>query len=256
MTAERRGFGSWARRGLRAGIVFVGAYLLIAYLILPRFWEELDKKDDVDHASPTESAPGFAYNDEGGRAGPINVELVGDREQLIRALVAAGWRPAEPITFESSVAIVKSVVFDRPDPTAPVSNLYLFDRKQALAFEREVGSSADRRHHNRWWLNDMADSVGRPIWYGAASMDARAGLSRRTGQVTHLISPDLDSERDFLMESLQRAGRLERQYEVMGVGPIQDGHNAEGSRYHTDGMRSVGVLVADSAREDAAAPPE
>lgn len=245
MVAQGRGFERRVRRGIAVGIAIIGAYLLIAYVLLPVLWKEHDERHDPPRASTSESAPEFTRNEVGDEAGPINLEMIGDREELVRAMVAAGWQPADPITFKSSVEIVKSVVFDRPDPNAPVSSLYLFGRKQDLAFEKEVGSSANRRHHNRWWLSDVTYTDGRPIWYGAASMDARAGLSRRTGQVTHLISPDLDAERDFVMESLQEAGQLERQDQVTGVGPIQDGHNAEGSRYYTDGMRSVGILEVD-----------
>jgi len=56
-------------------------------------------------------------------------------------MTAAGWFPADPITFKSSVRIAVDSVFRKPDVNAPVSNLYLFDRKQALAFEQPVGVS-------------------------------------------------------------------------------------------------------------------
>lgn len=244
-------------RWITTGAALIAAYLLIAYLILPEFWKKVEDERDADRAaSPAapDSSPSFAHDHDGRQAGPINLELVGDRDQLIHALLVSGWQPADPITFETSIGIARSVVLHRPDPDAPVSNLYLFGRRQDLAFEREVGSSANRRHHSRWWLSDVEADDDRPIWYGAASMDARAGLSRRTGQVTHLISPDIDAERDFLMESLEQAGQLLRQYEVMGVGPVEDGRNAEGSRYFTDGLRSVGILVVGRPNENAAQP--
>ena len=40
---------------------------------------------------------------------PINVGLIGTKEELIAAMLAAKWQPADPITFKSSVKLVKSV---------------------------------------------------------------------------------------------------------------------------------------------------
>ena len=48
------------------------------------------------------------------------------------------------------------------------------------------------------------------------------------------------------MADLQKSGQLEHQFQVMGIGPTQDGRNAGGDRYYTDGMMSVGVLATGS----------
>jgi hypothetical protein len=42
------------------------------------------------------------------------------------------------------------MVFKRPDDEAPVSTLYLFGRKEDLAFEKPVGGSPKERHHVRF----------------------------------------------------------------------------------------------------------
>ena len=123
-------------------------------------------------------------------------------------MLAAGWHPADPITLRTSLRIAESVVLHRPDPDAPVSALYLFGRKQDLAFEQDVGGSADERHHVRWWRVDTEDVDGRPLWIGDAAFDRGAGISHRTGQITHHIAPDIDAERDYLMAGLAQAGRL------------------------------------------------
>ena len=236
---SRSTFWRWTWAALTTGGVILATYLLIAYVALPLFWREREK-----HRHPALAAlPKVTYNADGIPGDPLNVGLVGHREQLVRAMLAAGWRPADPITFESSIKIAESVLFDRPDPDAPVSNLYAFGRKQDLAFEQEVGSSADRRHHVRWWQSKELDADGRPLWIGDATFDIAAGLSHLTGQITHHIAPDVDAQRDQLMADLRKAGQLQGQYQVMGVGPTQDGRNAGGDRYYTDGMLSVGVLL-------------
>ncbi len=229
----------WGARGLAAALAgVVAAYLLIAYLILPLLWRE----HESGHHPALDTAPKVTTNADGIPGDPINVGLVGSRPELVDAMLAAGWRPADPITFRTSLEIAESVVLDRPDPDAPVSNLYLFGRKQDLAFERDVGSSADRRHHVRWWQSDQPDAEGRPLWLGDATFDADSGLSRLTGQITHHIAPDIDAERDALIAGLAQAGQLARQYDWPGVGPTRDGRNAEGDRYETDGLMLVGVL--------------
>jgi hypothetical protein len=240
------------RSWLAAVVVFIALYLLVAYVILPLFWWK-HEEDGPGHPA-LNSVPKVTTNADGIPGDPLNVGLIGSREQLIRAMLAVHWRPADPITFDSSVEIAESVVFDRPDPDAPVSSLYVFGRKQDLAFEREVGSSADRRHHVRWWQSAELDAAGRPFWIGDASFDIGSGLSHLTGQITHHIDADVDAQRNQLMTDLSEAGQLERQYQVPGVGPTQDGRNAGGDRYYTDGMLSVGVLIATQTPAKTAKP--
>jgi len=125
---------------------------------------------------------------------------------VLRAFAAARWSPADPITLESSLAIALSVVMHDPDPDAPVSTLLLFDRKQDLAFEQDVGGSADQRNHVRFWRTEVHGNGGQPVWVGAATFDHGVGLSHTTGQITHHIGPDLDAERDRLMHDLDATG--------------------------------------------------
>ena len=232
----------WARDGLGVLAGVVAAYLLVAYLMLPLAWLEHEE----EHHPALDAAPKVTTNADGIPGDPINVGLVGTREELIGAMLAAGWYPADPITLRSSIGIAASVLLRRPDPDAPVSPLYLFGRKQDLAFEQEVGRSADRRHHVRWWLTDRTEG-GRPFWLGGASFDRDSGLSHLTGQITHHIDPDLDAQRDQLMASLAERGLLVRQFQLPGIGPTMNGRNAGGDRFYTDGMIDVGVLRAGDA---------
>jgi hypothetical protein len=82
----------------------------------------------------------------------------------------AGWFPADPITLASSVRIAADTVLHKSDDDAPVSNLFLFGRKQDLAFEQPVGGGPRQRHHVRFWLWDELYE-GRPGWFGAATFD-------------------------------------------------------------------------------------
>lgn len=221
--------------------VAIAGYVAIAYGILPLVWTAAEHT----HHPALDGLPKVTLNADGIPGDPLNVALVGDEAELVAAMLAALWHPADPITLQSSLKIAESVVFHRPDPDAPVSALYVFGRKQDLAFEQDVGGSADQRHHVRWWRAPTLDGAGRPLWIGDATFDRSAGLSHRTGQITHHIAPDIDAERDHLMATLAEAGRLAGRYQWPGIGATQHGRNAGGDLYVTDGEIAVGVLTAD-----------
>lgn len=231
----------WRRVALTAAGL-AATYLLLAYLVLPAAWTHYEKQPRLaGRPMVTRTAQGIPGD-------PLNVGLVGDRDDIARAMRAAGWYPADPLTLRSDAEIVGSVLLDRPDPTAPVSTLYLDGRREDLAYELPVGDNARHRHHVRLWHVMDKGAEDRPVWLGSATFDRRVGLSGYTGQVTHDIAPDIDAERDFLAETLVKAGMAESLYQISGVGPTLDGRNGEGSRYWTDGEIRMIVLVADGVR--------
>jgi hypothetical protein len=216
-------------------------YLVTAYMLAPELWWR------HEHHPGLARRPMVTTTASGIPGDPVNVGLVGDTRALVAAMHAAGWRPADPVTIRSALAIGLSVALDRPYPDAPVSPLYFEGRMQDLAFEKPVGGSADRRHHVRFWkaLDDVVD--GRPLHLGAASFDRGVGFSHLTGQITHHIAPDVDAERAFVMDGLADAGRLTARYFVPGSGATLAGRNGGGDRYVTDGDILVGLLIPDGA---------
>jgi hypothetical protein len=234
-----------ARRLVRALAVAIGAYLLAAYVVAPALWTH------YEHAPALETIPKVTTTGAGIPGDPLNVSLVGTEAEVLAAFAAARWTRPAPIDVRSSVDIAESVVLDRPDPTAPVSNLYLFGRREDLAFEQEVGTSARQRNHVRFWRSDERMD-GRPLWLGAATFDRGVGVSHRTGQITHHIGADVDAERDHVIADLEQAGQLRTVFQVTGVGLTLVGRNGGGDPYHTDGELDVGVLKAEGAPSHAA----
>ncbi|UVC09608.1 LssY C-terminal domain-containing protein [Rhizobium sp. TH2] len=222
--------------------VLLTVYLFLCYFIVPELWLFRDRTHVLDLSNMVTTTEQDIPGD------PINVGLIGTREQVIRAFAAAGWDPADKITLRSSIEIGLSVVLDRPDLDAPVSALLFEGRKQDLAFEKPVGKSADERHHVRFWKTTTSGSDGRPLWLGSASFDRGVGLSHDTGQITHHIGPDLDAERQLVIDDLQEAGQISRTYEQPGIGATQAGRNGGGDPYFTDGRVRVGVLRPDTVR--------
>ena len=231
---------SRARRALRAIVLAVGVYLVLAFLVLPAFWRH------YEHLPTMQTLPKYTRTTSGLQGDALNVGLIGTQAQVERAFLAAGWRPAASLGLESDLRIGASVLLDRPDPTAPVSTLLLWDRKQDLAFEQQVGSSARQRNHVRFWRSELSAEGGRPVWVGAATRDQGVEFGR-TARITHRIAPDIDDERDMLVDDLEAAGQVTRIFAVTGIGPTLDGRNGGGDRYYTDGELYVAVLAIDES---------
>lgn len=217
-------------------VLLIAAYLLIAYFLVPEMWILRDE------GRIAEFGPMVTTTEQDIPGDPINVGLVGTKEEVIRAFSAAGWDPADKITLKTSAEIGLSVVLDRPDLDAPVSPLKFEGRKQDLAFELAVGKSADERNHVRFWMTKEVAEDGRPIWLGSASFDRGVGFSHDTGQITHHIGPNVDAERDLTIGDLMKAGQLSSTYEIAGVGATKTGRNGGGDPYFTDGKALVGVI--------------
>jgi len=174
---------------------------------------------------------------------PINVALVASEEELHLAMRAAKWIPADPVTLKSSLRIATDIVVHRPYADAPVSPLYLWGRKQDLAFEQPLGNSPKRRHHVRFWRSKTMDKDGRPLWLGAATLDTSVGLSHETIRITHHIGADIDAERDKIIDDIRQAGRLRDMYWIADFQEELTGKNGGGDPYHTDGRLAVGVVM-------------
>lgn len=219
----------------------VASYWVAAYVLFP--WLEGEKArrhpDLLDGDRLTHTAKGMPGD-------PLNVALVGSSQDVNRAMSAAGWKPADPLGFRSDMKIAVDTVIDRPDATAPVSDLFLYGRKEDLAFEKPVGHSPRERHHVRFWRSEKADD-GRPVWFGAATHDVGVELSRTTGQVTHRIAPNLDAERDLLLGDFTTAKQVADLRWIEGFHKELQGRNGGGDPWQTDGRLPVVTLAPTSS---------
>jgi hypothetical protein len=196
------------------------------------------------HKHPAlDDVPGITETTLGIPGDPINVALIGTKQDVERILRAAKWYPADPLGLRSDVKIAADTVLERPYDEAPVSSLYLFGRKEDLAFEKPVGDNPRQRNHVRFWKSEKLDPDGRPVWLGSATYDERVGLSHTTGEITHHIAPDVDAERDRLFKDLAGTGDLSETYVVNDFHKVREGKNGGGDPWHTDGNLRVGVIA-------------
>lgn len=223
--------------------VVLAVWAVAAYLLIPRLWKRHYRR----HSSDT---PRITHTSDGHPGDPVNVTIEGEEAELLEAMKAAGWDPADPITLHSSLRIAIDSVLRHPDVDAPVSALFLYGRKQDFAFEQPIGNSPRQRHHVRFWQHERRDG-GRPVWVGSATFDDRVGLSHTTGQITHHIGPDVDAERDLIMTGLENAGWVQEESYEEGFHQNREGRNGGGDPWQTDGRLGVVVLRPDAANRQA-----
>src|SRR5215831_6331445 len=181
----------WWKKIAIGGLAVLLVYLAIAYIIMPFGWKRYARRHPA-----LEDIPKITHTGSGIPGDPLNVALIGTETDVKRIMLAAKWYPADPLTLKRCLEIAGATVLRRTYDDAPVSNVFVWGRKQDLAFEQPVGHDPRKRHHARFWRSEKVDLDGRPLWAGAGTYDERVSLSHTTGQITHHIAADVDTERD------------------------------------------------------------
>ena len=181
-----------------------------------------------------QAVPRHVQNEDGKPGDPVNLIIEGNRAQIQETFKRAGWIEADPLNLWSSIKMVFCTLFGRPYDSAPVSSLYLGSDKhpQDLAFERPTTTTKER-DHVRLWDTGKQDATGQEVWIASATKDVGIEMNKRDFGPTHRISPNVDHERDLVVQTLTRAGAQEAGVWDRG---LLTGINGEGDRYWTDGQ--------------------
>lgn len=195
-------------------------------------------------AQRLEEMPAATTNAKGIRGGdPVNLIVMGEFDTLLSAFTAR-WDESETITLATCWKTVKAFLFGAEYRYSPVSPLHLFGRSQDIALQR-IRSSINERLHLRLWLTPLRFSE-RPVWVGQISRDIGVRFTTQVWNLTtHRVDPNVDESRDYVVEDLLRAERVDAVAYVDGVGqcsPDQPKHNLTGDPYFTDGKRAVIAL--------------
>lgn len=196
-------------------------------------------------APPWNGLPMRTVTHAGVAGDPVNVGFEGSRAAILSAFHAIGWLQADPLSANNDLRLALAAVDHHPYPTAPVSSLYLFGRRQDFAVEHELGTVA-RRDHARFWDTGRQDPATHlELWIGDASRDVGIEVLRRHHLpvgTTHRIDPNLDGERGAIVDALQQAGQVATVVMEPGMGATTEAHNGGGDRFFTDGQVAVIVL--------------
>lgn len=206
---------------LPAFITLLIVYCLLAYVLIPnltRLFRVVIKPRHIPH---------YVTTGDGWPSDPVNIAIITkNRNTLIRAMEAAGWYTAHEMTLRTAFREFISIIFNKPYPEAPLSSLYLFNKKHDIGFEIPTNraKSARTRHHVRFWKLEAPKlrSSQHPhmsfwqqkvqhlfggkneIWIGSATEETfPVDVQWYTGRLTHGGSHDADRERDFIIQSLR-----------------------------------------------------
>lgn len=182
-----------------------------------------------------------AKNSRGGD--PVNLVIIGEFDNLLGAF-AARWDESEIITLDTCWKTMRSFLLGSQYRYSPVSGLYLFGRSQDIALQRSR-RSINERLHLRLWLTPLRFQ-NKSVWVGQVSRDIGVRFTLKTWNLTtHRVDPDVDESRDYVIEDLLQAGRVEATGYVDGVGACDAAsprRNLTGDPYFTDGRRVVILL--------------
>jgi hypothetical protein len=165
----------------------------------------------------------------------VNFVLVGSEQQVKAALDAANWHIADTDNKEAVLKAVLETYQKKDYLQMPMSQLYLFGRKQDYGYElAQAYSVVASRHHFRIWKAPFTWN-GQAVWAGAGTHDIGFEKDQRNGSVTHKIDPAVDGERDNIGSTLQKSGKVKSLSYNLPPDPVQGAKNATGGGYHSDG---------------------
>ncbi len=201
---------------------------------------EIRDVDEEQLRAALEQIPCCATTADGtGTEDPLNFVLLGEGRHALASLLRAGWKVTEVLDRRSAFLLFYSYFFDEEYLHAPISSVYLFGRRQDLALQK-TRETARERNHLRIWLTPLRFQ-GQPVWIGQISRDIGLSYSLRSF-LGHVVDPDVDEARDYLVHDLFQTQGMSRFGWVAGVGaapPSAPRHMTDGTPFYTNGLRAV-----------------
>lgn len=165
----------------------------------------------------------------------VNFALVGTESQVKAAFASAGWVAVDKSVGDAVLHGILSTLSHEAYTEMPMSTLYLFGRPQDLSFARaDPLKVAAERHHLRVWKTDQMVE-GEPLWVGSATHDIGFERDERNGKTTHKIDPEIDKERQFLLQSFDATGAFASAAYVTPADPLRTARTATGGSFFSDG---------------------
>jgi hypothetical protein len=207
-------------------------WIISAYIVMPRIHRILTTYYLPNYFVGRVRSPSGFLSD------PVNIALFGNAKNIHRAMKKAGWSQADRLTIKTTIRAAYASLLRKSYPTAPVGNMYLFNRKQDFAYEIQINGTPNERHHVRFWKTpkDWRLPGGhRAEWLAAATYDTHVGIKIATGQIDHFIHENIDEERDFTVASLQAVHVISKITVVEHFTDAYHDKNNGGDKIKTDG---------------------
>jgi len=236
---------------LPLALAIFATYVLGAYLLIPVLIRV------IRIIAPAHHLQSYSVTPDGFASDPVNIGIIGSKAALITAMEVAGWSVADEHSLRNTTRQIISGVLNRSYPTAPMSRLYLFGRKQDIGFEIPTEGGRGRRHHVRFWATTYGGgdtfnfgtvewhkrkrhtSGKGTLWVGAASQDIGFAFIRHNVQLTHMIHPDTNAERQLIIDGLERAKLVRDVRSTRLRRPYKLTNRAWRGSLHTDGLLKI-----------------
>lgn len=188
------------------------------------------------------NVPRRVTSKEGAPGDMVNLILIGSEEQMKTALLAGGWVRVDEDAQKAIVTGILDTIQRTAYNAMPMSQLYLFGRPQDYGWAEGIPIHiVVERNHFRLWKAAWLASGGEAVWVGAATHDV--GIEKGSdGKITHKIDPNVDAERDYVLQTLEDASKVKSKTYVLPANPVTDALTATGGSYHSDGRILIVTL--------------
>lgn len=160
-----------------------------------------------------------------------------DDASLTQSFENAGWSLADRVSIQSVFKIAMTALLHQQYLNAPMTPSFWNTAVNDFGFEKPTQvNNVDERHHIRIWKTNIQQD-GFSVYVGTASLDIAIKWL-----VTHRISPDIDTEKFFVRDSLQSANATERVREIQFVEPAL-GQNFTSDEFFTNGKLYIITLI-------------
>ena len=167
--------------------------------------------------------------------------MIGELEEFLPYFLRKGWEVSEDIYISSLFKEIKAFFFGSQYRYAPVSPLYLYQRRQDIALQKPR-KNIYRRNHLRLWLSNLRYD-GKPVWIGQVSRDIGISFSTKNWWLSnHDIDSDVDEARNFVVQDLILSHGVKRFGYVRSMDPAppeEPMRNFMDQPIYTDGLRAV-----------------
>lgn len=172
-------------------------------------------------------------------AEPINIIVVGSKENLDKAFTGSGWYILDPISLKTSLKIITAVIKKQSYPQTPGLPVFWDTRTNDFAYGKPTPENlASTRHHIHFWETPYITPDGQPIWVGTAHFDEKIkkkGLFVLPIHTTELI---VDNEREDVKNDLEKNHFL-KSFEKVNLTGLLYGTKTSGNSFLTDGQAYI-----------------
>ncbi len=179
--------------------------------------------------------PRFSETLTGSPMEPINIVVVGNYDEVLRAFNSAGWFQPDPITLSTTWHTTIASIMNKPYPRNIETPAFWNSKPNDFAFQLPT-QTIRQRHHVHFWSTPFLTDQNHRVWFATAHFDKT--INFKTIIPSHHIDPNIDNERELIKETVVKTGETSevKEFQITDAG---HGKNLAGDTFITDGEAYV-----------------